>query len=155
VSRLNDLPKNIKITPLKRDILNYAKNTDFFDELGRFDVIYSIGLSDYLPDRVNKKIISNSYAGLSDGGQFIFAHKDKEINFSHLPPEWFCDWVFIPRNKAEVTSLFDGLQTDPYFGGLKLEKGKSEDIFYIIVERRPTAKITIVPSKNEPIRART
>jgi extracellular factor (EF) 3-hydroxypalmitic acid methyl ester biosynthesis protein len=68
------------------------------------DMIYSIGIADYLQDRMLKKIFSDSYAKLKTGGRLVVAYKDRE---SHRPVElnWCCDWYFIPRNEEELIAL--------------------------------------------------
>lgn len=102
---LKDAPKGLKFDFIKEDIMNFIKDTSFFAKHGSYDLIYSIGLADYLPDRVLRKLIKNSFDNLNPGGRFIIAHKDKELSFSHLPPEWFCDWVFFPRNEADMFKI--------------------------------------------------
>ena len=70
------------------------------------DMIYSIGIADYLQDRMLKKIFSDSYAKLKTGGKLVVAYKDRE---SHRPIvlNWFCDWYFIPRNEDELIDLIN------------------------------------------------
>ena len=126
---LSHLPKNVRFDFIKEDILNFTKNADFFRDSGRYDLIYSIGLADYLPDRVLKNMIKNSFEGLNPGGKFIIAHKDREIAFSHLPPEWFCDWVFIPRNENEMLDIVRQAGLDKFIS--KTQRDETKQIFFI------------------------
>jgi hypothetical protein len=84
---------------------------------------------------VNKKIIQTSYDGLRDGGQFIYAHKNREIIFSHLPPEWFCDWEFIPRNMQEVMTLFETSNlSNAYYS---IDWDSTKDVFFVDLLKNP------------------
>ena len=69
-----------------------------------FDLIYSIGIADYLQDRMLTKIFRDSYNKLKVGGRLIVAYKDKE---RHRPValHWYGDWYFIPRNEDELIGL--------------------------------------------------
>ncbi|MCX8044990.1 MAG: PilZ domain-containing protein [Desulfobacterota bacterium] len=69
-----------------------------------FDLIYSIGIADYLQDRMLMKIFRDSYNKLKVGGRLIVAYKDKE---RHKPValNWYGDWYFIPRNEEELIRL--------------------------------------------------
>lgn len=126
---LQHLPANIRVDFIKEDIITFTKNANFFEKNGGYDLVYSIGLADYLPDRVLKNLIKTSFEGLNRGGEFVIAHKDKEINFSHLPPEWFCDWVFIPRNQEDLLSLVRAAGLGDTVS--RIERDSTRQIFFI------------------------
>jgi len=71
---------------------------------GGIDMIYSIGIADYLQDRMLKKIFQDSFKKLKPGGRLVVAYKDKE---RHKPVafNWYVDWYFIPRNEEEFIGL--------------------------------------------------
>ena len=99
-------PKNIEFKFIKEDIMNLVKNESSSQSLGKQNLIYSIGLIDYLPDRVLKKLIYALYQLLQKDGKLILTHKNRDKTFPSLPPDWFCDWKFISRNKEEAIQLF-------------------------------------------------
>lgn len=99
-------PKNIAFKFIKEDVMNIVKNASTAQSFGKQDLIYSIGLIDYLPDRVLKKLIYALFQLLQKDGKLILTHKNKEKTFPPLPPDWFCDWKFVSRNKEEATKLF-------------------------------------------------
>jgi len=99
-------PKDIEFKFIKEDIMNLVKNESSSQSLGKENLIYSIGLIDYLPDRVLKKLIYALYQLLQKDGKLILTHKNKDKTFPPLPPDWFCDWKFVPRNKEEAINLF-------------------------------------------------
>jgi len=99
-------PKNVEFKFIKEDVMNLVKSESASQSLGKQDLIYSIGLIDYLPDRVLKKLIHALYQLLQKDGKLILTHKNRDKTFPPLPPDWFCDWKFVPRNKEEAVNLF-------------------------------------------------
>jgi len=99
-------PKNVEFKFIKEDVMNLIRNEANIQSIGKQDLIYSIGLIDYLPDRVLKKLIFALYQLLEKNGNLILTHKNREKTFPPIPPDWFCDWKFVSRNKEEVVKLF-------------------------------------------------
>lgn len=121
---------------IQEDILNLIREPEkFAKDLGRQDVIYSIGLADYLPDRVLKKLVKFSVELLRPRGRLILAHKDRERDeHAPLPPEWFCDWHFYERNEKRLGSLVREVTTYP----ITVEHEASGRIVFIMVTRPDT-----------------
>ncbi|MFC1592352.1 methyltransferase domain-containing protein [Thermodesulfobacteriota bacterium] len=71
---------------------------------GSYDLVYSIGIADYLQDRMLKKILQDSYRMLKKGGTLVIAYKDKEKH-TPLALNWYADWSFVPRNEQELVAL--------------------------------------------------
>jgi extracellular factor (EF) 3-hydroxypalmitic acid methyl ester biosynthesis protein len=97
------------------------------------DMIYSIGIADYLQDRMLKKIFSDSYAKLKTGGRLIVAYKDKD---SHRPIalNWYGDWYFIPRNEDELITLINaGMGAENI--SISIEREESGVIFFAIITK--------------------
>ena len=122
---VKDFPTNAKFNFIKEDIMNLINSFD------KQDLVYSIGLIDYLPDRVLRLFMQFFYGLLKEKGKLVLTHKNKEKTFSPLPPAWFCDWKFIPRSKEEVINLF-------YNCGIKnlslsTEADDFNDIFYFTI----------------------
>ncbi len=69
-----------------------------------FDIIYSIGIADYLEDRMLTKIFQDCFNMLRPGGRIIVAYKDKDKH-KPLGLNWFADWYFIPRSEQEFVAL--------------------------------------------------
>jgi len=92
-TRINLIQGNI----LKLESLDIGKENSI-------DLIYSIGIADYLQDRMLKKIFRGCYNLIKPGGKLIVAYKDKD---RHKPIEldWYADWCFIPRNEQELINI--------------------------------------------------
>jgi SAM-dependent methyltransferase len=128
-------PKNMQLKFIKEDILNIFKNESVAQSLGRQDIIYSVGLFDYLPNRVFKKLLYALYPLLQKEGRLILTHKNREKTFPIIPPDWFCGWRFIPRNREEVTKLL----YDSGISGFSLST-ESDDfgyIYYFTLTKKP------------------
>lgn len=100
-------------------------------ELGRFDLVYSAGLYDYLPDALARRLTQRLLALLAPGGRLLIA------NF--MPggtgrgyQELFMDWTLIVRDAAEMEALSraagaDRVHTfvDPHRNVVYAELGRS------------------------------
>jgi hypothetical protein len=79
-------------------------------------------------------MMHSAYKGLKPGGRFIIAHKDKEISFSHVPPEWFGDWTFYQRNEQDLYSLINETGLD--WSEIKIDRDETGDIFFYTLVKR-------------------
>jgi len=130
--RLIKSQKNIEFSFLKEDIIKISLNNTQTIPIKNQDIIYSIGLIDYLPDRVMKSFISFSYNLLKPNGQFILSHKD-QAKYNPLVQDWFCDWTFYRREKHRVVNLIEeaGIPSSM----IKLVPLKTESVYYIIIDK--------------------
>ncbi|MCM8773897.1 MAG: PilZ domain-containing protein [Candidatus Omnitrophica bacterium] len=97
--------KNISFKFINQSVLDIIKPTYPLDRLGKFNLIYSPALSDYLPNRILKKFIYTLYQLLETNGKLLITHKNREKNFPPLFPDWLCNWEFVLRNKEEIINL--------------------------------------------------
>ena len=118
--------KNVELKFVKEDVMNLIKNVNAAPSLGKQSLIYSIGLIDYLPDSVLKRLIQALYQILQKGGRLVLTHKNREKTFPPILPDWFCDWKFVSRNKDEVVNLFYNCGISGFSFSLE-----SEDFGYI------------------------
>lgn len=126
-------PKNIEFKFVKEDVLKIARNEPCVQSLDKPNLIYSIGLIDYLPDRALKDLIHTLYQLLQKDGKLILTHKNREKIFPTLPPDWFCDWRFVSRNKEEVMQLFHASGISKF--SIYSESDEFGYIYYFIVTK--------------------
>jgi len=127
-NKVSNFPSNVKFNFIKEDIMKLIKDFSLINSFENQDLVYSIGLIDYLPDRILKLFLQFFYGILKVKGKLILTHKNKEKTFSPVGPDWFCNWKFVPRSKEEVVHLF-------YSSGIKdfslsTEVDEFNDIFY-------------------------
>ncbi|MBI2631789.1 class I SAM-dependent methyltransferase [Candidatus Pacearchaeota archaeon] len=80
------------------------------DKYGLQDLVYSIGLFDYLPDNMLAKVVTRGYDLLKQNGKMVLAFKDKEM-YRTTRYDWMTDWTFQPRNQTSITQF---LQNNGY-----------------------------------------
>ncbi len=71
---------------------------------GLADIIYSIGLLDYLPDKHLIATMRGLRDTLKPGGVAYFAFKDTN-GYDHHEYQWFVDWFFFQRDEQQCRDL--------------------------------------------------
>ncbi len=85
-------------------MINAQKN---IREFGRFDVIYTIGLLDYLTDEILVRMLRSLYATLRPGGVAIAVFKDCD-QYETEDYHWLVDWTgFRQRTAQQSRRLLD------------------------------------------------
>jgi hypothetical protein len=92
----------------------------WLDEAGPQDLIYSVGLIDYLIDRRARTLASRLYERVAPGGTLIIGNMN-ETDLSNLwPMEFITDWHLYYRTEKDMLAWTDGLsfekawtETDP------------------------------------------
>jgi hypothetical protein len=75
------------------------------EKFGRPDVLYSVGLCDYIPDNYLIPMLRGWRETVAEGGVVYVAFKDGD-RYSKTEYQWLTDWYFFQRSAAECTSLF-------------------------------------------------
>jgi extracellular factor (EF) 3-hydroxypalmitic acid methyl ester biosynthesis protein len=81
------------------------------EKFGRPDLLYSVGLCDYIPDNYLVPMLRAWRETIGDGGAVYVAFKDGD-RYSKTEYQWLTDWYFYQRSAAECTSLFAGAGYD-------------------------------------------
>jgi len=131
--KLNNLPPNIQVRLLNENVLKIFKDKKYYDVIGKQDIIYILGLTEYLPDRIFKKLTNFLFQLLNDKGMLVITYKDEAMPFPSLPPEWLCDWAFIKRDKDDLINTAKELGSDKY--SLKIEREGTGYIFFLTVTK--------------------
>ena len=113
-SKLNNLPANIEVRLLNENVLNIFRDPKYYDIIGKQDIIYILGLTEYLPDRIFKRLVNFLFQLLNDKGMLVITYKDEDITFPSLGPDWIFDWTFIKRGKDDLVNTAKELGSDKY-----------------------------------------
>ncbi len=103
--KLQNHPQCVELRFVAEDVANMVKKPEQSSQLlGTQHLIYSIGLADYLPDRVLRKLVHFCFDLLEPNGQLVITHKDRS---KHKPitPDWLCDWTFISRDEEQFLNV--------------------------------------------------
>jgi hypothetical protein len=130
-SALSHLPSNIETRFLNENVLDIFRKPKYFDLIGKQDIIYILGLTEYLPDRIFKKLLHFLFQLLNSKGTLVVTYKDKDITFPSLPPEWFCDWDFVKRGKDDLIKAAKELGDGKH--SIKIEREETGTIFFLTI----------------------
>jgi len=132
-SALAKVPSNVTLRFLHENVLDLFRQEKYHNIIGKQDVIYILGLTEYLPERIFRRLSRFLFQLLDDHGMLVITYKDKDITFPSLPPDWLCDWTFIKRSKDDL------IKTAQELGGgnhsLRIEKEWTGTIFFFILTK--------------------
>lgn len=129
-SALTDNGENISFKFFNNSVYDYLKEPEKFSKLlSGQDLIYSIGLADYIPAESLSEQIKFFYDLLRPGGKLVIAHKDSR-NYLPLTPDWWADWTFYLRDEKQVVNLVKISGIENYT--LTVEREKNTNIIFFL-----------------------
>ena len=69
-----------------------------------FDIIWSVGLLDYIPDQLAYRAIQNWWRMVDNGGVLLLTVKDRN-KYDPTFYDWMADWIFVPRTEEQFIAL--------------------------------------------------
>jgi hypothetical protein len=87
----------------------FLKASELFGVLPPQDVIYSIGLIDYLSPPRAKALVEALYAHLAPGGMLVIGNLNDSPTSTRWPMEFICDWSVNYRGTSEMLELASSL----------------------------------------------
>jgi len=130
---LNYLPPNVQARFLKENVLSLFRDEKYYDIIGKQDIIYILGLTEYLPDRIFKRLIQFLFNLLDGAGKLVITYKDKNIPLPSIPPDWLCDWAFVKRTEQDLVNAATVLGSKRY--SLKIEREETGCIMFLILTK--------------------
>ena len=131
------LPETVDLQATRYNALRTRSAETTTRKFGKFDIIYSVGLFDYLPDDLLVDILSALPKTLQDGGVVYIGFKDTE-RYDKTPYQWHLDWFFFQRTKEDCLRLYER-------AGIRAETVETTrddtGIIMNFVSRRPTPGI--------------
>ncbi len=126
--------KDLKFNYLNHNVLDYIKNDQEYKKiLGNYSLIYSIGLADYIPDKILKRLISFWFSILQPWGSLVLAHKDM-TQYDPIPIDWWANWTFYPRNEKNILDIVHNSIAESF--DLKIERDKSNIILFFNITKK-------------------
>lgn len=130
-----------------------------FREIPPQDLIYGVGLFDYLMLRRARALVATLFERLAPGGSLVVGNVKAAPTSGLWPTEFICDWSLIHRSKAEMCELADGL--DPTMMEIKTDRTglvyllclhKPRDWEEVLRRREPRAAPATPPLEQLPAR---
>jgi len=119
----------VRLTFLHDSIKRLLRDRDLFAAFGKFDLIYSCGLSDYLQDHTTVRLTRNLAASTARGGRLLVAnmvdHSARWLLEQHL------DWPLIYRTREQLLAI--GRQAVPEARVCLLEEESGVNPFLEVV----------------------
>jgi hypothetical protein len=98
-----------KVQALNVSFIDVLRGGAWLDEVGSQDLIYTVGLIDYLIDRRAKTLAGRLFERLAPGGLLIIGNMN-ETEMSNLwPMEFICDWHLYYRSERDMLAWTEGM----------------------------------------------
>ncbi len=128
-------PEGVGYEFIQKSVYKYVKNPDEYSSMkNKFDMVYTLGLADYILEEPLQKLILFLYDCVKPGGKLIIAHKDSR---NHLPlmADWWADWKFHIRDEPEVLEMVKGSGIKNYEMTVERET-EANMIFFMTIEKK-------------------
>ena len=125
--------RRLRIDCVAHNAIRTSSAQSNIKKFGRPNILYSIGLCDYIPDRHLVPMLQGWCETVSDDGVFYVAFKDIR-RYSSTIYQWHMDWYFLPRTEEQIRSLFEQAGYDMY--NLKMTRDATGSIINFIGSNR-------------------
>jgi chemotaxis methyl-accepting protein methylase len=109
VARL-DGRANVKC--LHATFLEFLATGKLFRKLEKQDLIYAVGLADYLGTKRATKLVKDLYANLSPGGTLMIGCMRTSEESLEWQVEYVVDWTLVHRDESEMRALAVDIERD-------------------------------------------
>jgi SAM-dependent methyltransferase len=99
------MPDNVVLKLARYNALRMSAASVNRQKFGKSDIIYSVGLCDYIPDDYLVPILKGWRESLAEGGLVFVAFKDTK-RYEKTEYQWLVDWYFYQRTEQECRQLF-------------------------------------------------
>jgi hypothetical protein len=106
------LPGHVKLSYVRYNALRMVSPEQNVKRFGRPDILYSVGLCDYIPDKYLVPMLRAWRETVSETGAVYVAFKDCEL-YDKSVYQWLVDWYFFQRTEEECRRLFIEAGYDP------------------------------------------
>jgi hypothetical protein len=103
---------------LQTSFVQLLKPGNVLAQLPRQDLIYTVGLIDYLSQRRAKSLVASLYGQLAPGGTLIVGNMMETMTGNLWPMEFICDWSIVYRGEREMADLAAELPDATFSTGL-------------------------------------
>ena len=98
--------RNVIFDCIHHNVLRMRSADAVIEKFGRNDIIYSVGLADYLPDKLLVPILQAWRESLHPEGVLYLAFKDAQ-RYDKVEYQWLMDWHFLQRRESDCLRLLE------------------------------------------------
>lgn len=99
----------VRVQGLNLSFMDILREGSCISDLAPQDMIYSLGLFDYLTEKRATGLVRNLYNKLSSGGLMIIANMNETPFSNFWPLEYITDWTLAYRDEAQMLAWAEGL----------------------------------------------
>jgi hypothetical protein len=103
------LRRDASVNCLHTSFMQLLKPGNILTQLPQQDLVYTVGLIDYLAERRAKSLVASLYAQLAPGGTLIVGNMMETPVGNLWPMEFLCDWSIVYRSERQMAALAAGL----------------------------------------------
>jgi SAM-dependent methyltransferase len=97
---------NLRFSFIQHNALKLRSADAIIKQFGRQDIIYSVGLADYIPDKLLIPMLASWKDALNPGGCVYVSFKDRTF-YDKVEYQWLMDWHFLQRDEHDCVRLLD------------------------------------------------
>ena len=120
-----------KVQCIQASFAQLLKAGALFKTLPPQDIIYSLGLYDYLSARRARALTHDLYAQVAPGGKLILANVKKGRESCEWPLEFVTDWSLIYRTEQDMLDMISGLD----YTNVRIEVDPTQCIYLMEVDK--------------------
>jgi extracellular factor (EF) 3-hydroxypalmitic acid methyl ester biosynthesis protein len=105
--------------------------SSLLDMMGAQDLIYAVGLFDYLPSHIAESLVQKLYRSLSEGGELIVGNLNT-FNDARYYMEYVAEWYVLYRTPEELVRLVEGVPPSR----VSVEANREGAQLYLVIEKK-------------------
>lgn len=120
-----------KVQCLQASFAQLLRAGALFQTLPAQDVIYSLGLYDYLSHRRARALTHDLYAKVVPGGKLIIANVKQGRETCQWPLEFVTDWSLIYRTEEDMRAMIAGLDV----ANVTIEEDATKCVYLMVIDK--------------------
>ncbi len=129
--------RNVAFECFHHNVLRMRSAEAVLEQFGQNDIIYSVGLADYLPDKLLVPILRAWRESLHPEGVLFVAFKDA-LRYDRVEYQWLMDWHFLQRQESDCLRLLE----EAGYESSKLSSSRDETGVILEYIYRPASALT-------------
>lgn len=97
-------PRNLWLDCYRHNALRMRSAKSIVEKFGQSDIIYSVGLADYIPNKLLIPMLRAWRESLNPGGVVYLGFKDA-LRYDKVEYQWLMDWHFLQRTEGDCLHL--------------------------------------------------